>query len=171
MWKAIKGYEGLYEINEYGDIKTLDKYRGNVFVSERMIKPDISGSYKRVTLTKNKKHKRYSVHRLVYENFIGELKKDMQINHIDYNKMNNHFSNLEQVTPLENSYHSKGNNSIKLSLKDVDYIKNSDLSNNELSKMFKIHTRSVTRVRNGERWKPNQTVYGNTVPSLNIRKV
>lgn len=64
--------------------------------------------YEKVALVSsdNKRH-RYSVHRLVLENFYPiENMKNLQVNHIDGNKLNNNLSNLEWVTPRENTKHA-----------------------------------------------------------------
>ena len=42
-------------------------------------------------------------HRIVYSEFIGKLESNLTIDHIDENKQNNHYSNLEQITSEENS--------------------------------------------------------------------
>lgn len=52
------------------------------------------------------KERKYLVHRLVYQAFIGELDNTKVINHIDGNPKNNHVSNLEQVTQKENIHHA-----------------------------------------------------------------
>ena len=48
---------------------------------------------------------RIYLHRLVYETFKGPIPKDMEIDHIDGNKHNNHIDNLRLVTPKENAMH------------------------------------------------------------------
>ena len=48
---------------------------------------------------------RKMVHRLVGQYFIPNINNKPYINHIDANKTNNHYSNLEWVTPLENCLH------------------------------------------------------------------
>ena len=87
--------------------------------------------YEKVRLisTDGKRH-RYSVHRLMLENF--EPRKNMselQVNHIDGNKQNNNLNNLEWVTPSENIKHAyaiglknqsgEANNAAKLTEKQV----------------------------------------------------
>ena len=52
------------------------------------------------------KYKYVYAHRMVYENFIGEIPVGMDINHIDGDKTNNDISNLEIVTRIENIRHS-----------------------------------------------------------------
>lgn len=44
-----------------------------------------------------------SVHRWVYELFVGHIQNEMQIDHIDDNRANNNVHNLRVVTPLENT--------------------------------------------------------------------
>ena len=48
----------------------------------------------------------YSVHRAVYETFLGEIPKGKVINHIDGNKQNNSIDNLECITNAENTQHA-----------------------------------------------------------------
>lgn len=52
----------------------------------------------------HKKHS-YMAHRLIYETFYGPIDKDMVINHIDGNRINNQLDNLEQITQSENVIH------------------------------------------------------------------
>ena len=60
--------------------------------------------------TDNKSH-RYSVHRLVLENFKPvENMENLQVNHIDGNKKNNNLTNLEWTTSEENIRHAIDNN-------------------------------------------------------------
>lgn len=97
-----------YKINEYGSILTLIQVTGKVSVSNnwRSLVGDItSDGYVRYRY----KYKYLSAHRIVYQKFIGELDFNKQINHIDGDRKNNHFSNLELVTQSENVRHSYTN--------------------------------------------------------------
>ena len=116
-WKEIIGYENLYKINNYGEIKN------NL---GETIKPYINhNGYKKVGLTKNKKQKQHFVHRLVAETFITEKSKfksmldekeinlnDLKINHKDENKQNNCVNNLEWCTSKYNNNYGKRNKPI-----------------------------------------------------------
>lgn len=112
-WKAISGYEGLYEISNQGRVKTIEHRVKNegVFgkestrlVPERIRKPNIMKGYHCVSLSKDGKPKVFRIHRLVIEHF-GKPQPSLehQVNHIDGDKSNNCISNLEWVTPKENT--------------------------------------------------------------------
>lgn len=113
IWKPIKGYEGLYEVSNKGRVKTLDKFFDwvddiKIFHKGRIIKKcNDSDGYEIIGLTKNKIRKTAKVHRLVAQAFISNSKKKPHINHVDNNRKNNNVSNLEWVTPSENSAHMK----------------------------------------------------------------
>lgn len=67
------------------------------------------GGYVRFSY-RNKDGKRCckTLHRIVYEAFVGPVPKEKEINHRDGNKMNNKLDNLELVTHSENIRHSYG---------------------------------------------------------------
>ena len=108
-WKPIPGYEGLYEVSNYGRVKSLERLSsdGARTVPERIRKPNIMKDYHCVCLIKNGKHKVFRVHRLVAECFISpQPTPEHQINHIDGDKSNNYVGNLEWVLPIENTRHA-----------------------------------------------------------------
>ena len=112
MWKDIHGYEGYYQISDCGSVRSvsrvcvdknghLRKFKG------KNIKHRISRrGYCCVIFTRDCLGKHFQVHRLVAEAFIPNPGNKPQVNHIDGNKLNNHVSNLEWVTPKENTIHS-----------------------------------------------------------------
>jgi len=59
-----------------------------------------------VTLSKNGKHKGVAIHILVAKSFVDNPENKPEVNHVDGNKENNHESNLEWNTRLENQQHS-----------------------------------------------------------------
>jgi hypothetical protein len=116
-WKDIKGYEGLYQISNYGNAKSLDRHVAysnglNAIHKGRLLKVDKSklntrGKYYfRVTLSKNDKQKRFSVHQLVAQYFIKKGNHKKCVNHIDGNPENNNVKNLEWCSYSENEKHS-----------------------------------------------------------------
>lgn len=108
IWKDIQGYEGLYQVSNLGNVKSLNWNHCN---QQKLLSLDFNGTetkgrYYKVTLFKNHKRKGHLVHRLVAEAFIPNPKNKPQVNHIDGNKINNCVSNLEWVTEKENVNHA-----------------------------------------------------------------
>lgn len=114
IWKDIPGYEGLYQVDQCGEVKSLEKRwitgRGNGrphVQKEKIIKPFLSKfGYLRAVLWKQCNYKKFHVHTLVALTFIPNPKNKKQVNHIDGNKLNNLVSNLEWNTPSENIQHA-----------------------------------------------------------------
>lgn len=114
IWKDIKGYEGLYQISNLGNVKSLSKQiiRSNgkkQTFKEKKLKPGLSkNGYLSVSLFKNGKGKTYMIHRLVAETFIENINNYKCINHKDENKQNNIVNNLEWCTyEYNNQYNDK----------------------------------------------------------------
>lgn len=107
IWKDIKGYEGLYQVSDCGNVRSVDRFilkKGvKQFLKGKTLKPSIVNQYYSVILSKNNKIKRFSIHRLVYETFIGEIPNGKQVNHINENKTDNKVENLNLMSPKENT--------------------------------------------------------------------
>lgn len=110
LWVSIKNYEGLYEISNFGRVKSLSKNRGYNYscrIPERIIKNSDNGlGYQKVNLSKNGKKNTKYVHILVATYFIENTEDKLEVNHKDGNKANNIFSNLEWATRKENESHA-----------------------------------------------------------------
>jgi hypothetical protein len=123
-WLDIVGYEGYYRISSLGRVKSLgrqiyveqsryDKPR-KVIWKPRILKPATSKlgrnrtkcSYAKVVLRKNGVSKNYEVHRLVAKAFIPNPDRKTDVNHLDFNGLNNEVSNLEWCSKLENIMYS-----------------------------------------------------------------
>lgn len=111
-WKDIPEYEGLYQISDFGNVRSIDKYsnmpRGGVqFYKGKQLKLNIgSRGYAFVWLFKNRIKKYHAVHRLVALCFIDNPTNKPDINHKDLKKSNNHYLNLEWCTKSENTKHA-----------------------------------------------------------------
>lgn len=135
MWKDVNGYEGVYEVSNQGDVRSVDRVikcsNGKILnVKGKNMTQRESRGYKRVGLSKGHKEKVYSVHRLVAKAFILNEFNKKTVNHIDGNRSNNMCSNLEWSTLSENikhSFESLGKKTHNRKLKHCDII---DIRNN-----------------------------------------
>lgn len=110
IWKDVIGYEGLYQISNLGKVKSLDRYifkdRWSGFhYYGKILKPQITCGYPTVKLSKNKKYKSCSIHRLIAIHFIPNPENKPQVNHINSIRNDNRIENLEWVTAQENIIH------------------------------------------------------------------
>lgn len=104
IWKDIKDYEGLYQISNYGRVKSLSNSQKR---KEKILKPEIRTGYYSINLCKNGNQKNTRIHRLVAEAFIPNPDNLLCVNHKDENKLNNKVENLEWCTHLYNYHYSK----------------------------------------------------------------
>lgn len=88
IWKAIQGYEGLYEISNLGSIKSCKTNKIKVCSQNQF-------GHLKVLLFKRGINKVYYVHRLVYMTFVGNIPNGFVVHHKDGNHLNNELSNLE----------------------------------------------------------------------------
>jgi len=82
MWKDIKGYEGLYQISDSGEVKSMNYNHTN---NEKLLKLRTKKGYLEVSLSKNGKQKFYLVHRLVAMHFLDNPNNYSIVNHKDEN--------------------------------------------------------------------------------------
>lgn len=105
IWKDIPGYESIYQVSNFGNVKSLQS--GNHHSKIKILTPICAdGRYLRVTLYKQKKPKYFPVHRLVAMAFIPNPENKPQVNHINGNKKDNRVENLEWCTSSENNLHA-----------------------------------------------------------------
>lgn len=117
VWKPIKGYEGLYEVSNLGNIRSLDKVvmcvrngkELGVLHKGKVLKPSKrQHGYLGVMLYgrgghKTRGFKTFSIHRLVAEAFIPNPDRLPEVNHIDEDKTNNAVTNLEWMSHVDNT--------------------------------------------------------------------
>ena len=167
VWKDIQGYEGLYKISNFGNIKSKSGIFKKQFISFK--------GYLRIKLSNNGEYKSYTVSRLVATAFIPNPENKPEVNHIDGNKLNNNISNLEWTTKSENAIHAfknglrktnfkpkRGviNNFSKLTEEDVKYIRKNYIKHNgkssnsrELANLFNVTIVNINHIVNRKTWK------------------
>jgi hypothetical protein len=103
VWKDVPGYEGRYKVSNFGRIKSL--------YHQCILTPKRSGAgYRGISLSKYGVKKRFYIHRLVAQCFLSKPHTDAnEVNHKDFDRANNHVSNLEWVTRKENCRHAYEN--------------------------------------------------------------
>lgn len=106
-WKAIIGLEGLYEVSNYGRVRSLDRVteqennggRAKTRYNGKILRGNADKQgYVRVHCSKNGKGFTVLVHRAVAEAFCHKPDSCDIVNHIDNNPSNNHATNLEWTT-------------------------------------------------------------------------
>lgn len=113
LWKDIKGYEGIYQISNFGNVKSLprvDIYKnGSKYPrQEKILKQyETNSGHLCVYLNKNQKNCLKLIHRLVAEAFLDNPNNLLQVRHKDGNKKNNIITNLEWFGQLKNDEQRK----------------------------------------------------------------
>ena len=170
-WREIKGYEGYYEVSNIGNIRSIERYvnsknKSIAFKKAKSIKSSKRGDYISVKLSRENEEKTFSVHRLVALMFIPNPENKLEVNHIDGNKLNNFFSNLEWCTRSENEIHSyknglqsgrKGSKHHFTNLKEDDIIQmfldlNKGLTRKEISIKYGLSYSNTCKILKGRTW-------------------
>lgn len=111
-WKPVQNYEGYYEVSNFGKVKSVERTiwntRGNGFyqtVKSKILKPMSVGAfceYDYVYLYKEGRRKKHTLHRLVYQTFVGEIPAGMEVDHIDDDYKNSSLDNLQIMSKPDN---------------------------------------------------------------------
>lgn len=172
-WRAVPGYEGLYEVSNLGGVRSLDRvaYRKNgtpLKFKAALKKPSRHGEgYQQTTVTKDGKTTQMLVHVMVARAFIPNPYKLPQVNHKDGDRWNPVSSNLEWVTPQGNIVHARNsgrlhgytnrNRRFKLDPQRVRAIRMASAdgeSQERIGARFGVSRRCVGMVVNYKRWNP-----------------
>ncbi len=158
IWKDIKGYEGLYQVSNKGQVKSTERFgtKGGI------LKGCLRSGYRRVILTKFNKPKYYSVHRLVAEAFIPNVENKKTIDHIDTDRLNNSVDNLRWVTDKENVNNPRTlekmrkrepwNKGVHTGISPLKYFDEKQMENFKET-VSKIHSKAVLCVTTGKIYK------------------
>ena len=177
QWRAIDGYDGLYEISTDGRVRSLDREvptKSNVgkfttrFCKGRVLVPAANGRYLTVSLNNNGVQKTHAIHRLVANTFIPNPNALPYINHKDEDKRNNCVDNLEWCTASYNATYGslskrkrervlgENNPRSKLTEEEVRAIRKlhfNGVSNKTIGLCYGISSDHVYQIITGRRWK------------------
>lgn len=173
IWKPVLGFEDFYEISSEGNIRSLDRYvtypQGFVRLFKgQPIKQYMSkDGYLSISFrTGGRKSHHRQVHRMVAEAFCPKPDGCDVINHIDCNRSNNNFKNLEWTTPQGNTAYrdllgrtakKNGEKTGTSKLTDGDVIKiiwrlTSGESHKSIGESFGVSGKTISKINSGETW-------------------
>ena len=167
IWKPIKNYETKYLVSNLGRVKGLDRTKigksGKVYpVKGKVLSTGgKSKTYSQVILHNESERSYPLIHRLVAEAFIPNPENKPQVNHIDGDKRNNIYNNLEWATGSENQLHA-----YKTGLQSHQYG-----DDRYCSKLKEVEVKEIKKmIRNNERTTDIARKYGvNSVTITDIK--
>ena len=135
----IKGYENLYAVTKNGDIWSYPKTNKYTrHLKGNFLKKVLDNGYLYVSLHKNGKQKKISVHKLVAQSYLLNPNNLPQVNHKNGIKTDNRAENLEWVTAKQNTQHAWDNGLIKVTEK-MRNIAKLKIQKWNLSEQAKVH--------------------------------
>jgi NUMOD4 motif/HNH endonuclease len=164
-WKKIIGFEKLYEVSDYGRIKSLGRITIKSNGVKQVLKPLILKpgegklGHQNVNLHKDGIALRVNVARLVAQYFIPNPKNFPIVEHIDDNPRNNYYGNLMWSTYSSNNaksgkkYLGEKNSQSKITNEIALAIKNSKLSYSKLCKIYNVSEGCISGIKQGKTWK------------------
>jgi hypothetical protein len=171
IWKDIKGFEGIYQVSDLGNIKSLNRIDVRGLNRKGKAKRGRINRYGyiQVQLWKNGKSIDKSLHRLVAEAFIPNPQNKPEVNHKDGDKQNNSVDNLEWSSSKENIEHAVNNGLRKtngenngraiLTKEDVEYIRkiykfrDKEFGGKALAEKFGVGQTTISHIIKNESWK------------------
>ena len=164
IWRDIKGFEGHYQISNYGRVKSF--YKSKVKILKPYVAPN---GYLLISLQNGNKDKKLTVHRLVAETFIPNPYNLPEVDHKFGNKFDNYVENLEWVSSAENvsraielgliKAKAEDNPSAKISNEVAKYCRSvyicrdKEFGASALAKKFGISRESMWRIVTGKSYK------------------
>ena len=157
-WRPVPGFEGYYEININGEIRSVDRYdrMGRFWPGKIMKLQTAAFGYLQIVLSKEGKQHMNSIHRLLKLTFHGPSPfKGAQVRHYDGNPLNNSLDNLVWGTAKENKEDqfrhgrtNRGEENVTSKLTEFDIkrlreLKSMGVTNIEISKIFDVSQTTV----------------------------
>lgn len=178
VWKDIKGYENVYQVSSFGNVRSLERYKQGPRGTLRLVKGTLlklrtkKSGYLDVHL-RTLKNLYPSVHTLVAKTFLPNPDNKRTVNHKNGIKTDNNISNLEWATESEQMLHAiqlglytppditkyskKGEEANASKLKQEDILKIKELRKEgntykNISLKFNIGISQVFRICKNQSW-------------------
>jgi hypothetical protein len=166
VWKEIAGYEGLYEVSNFGRMRSLDRIGNHAIYGDfvkkgQILTPCKTSGYPSYKLRLNKRTNTVYAHRIVLNTFVGQCPKGMEGCHNDGNKNNPRLDNLRWDTSKNNKLDmvahgtdGKGERAsmAKLTTIQVLEIRNSSERNGVLAKKYGVGTSTISLIIHRKNW-------------------
>lgn len=144
-WRPVEGYEGLYEVSDWGRVKSLNF---NNTGKEGILKPSPNGhGYLQVKLYKNGEKSMRRVHILVMQAFVGKCPKNHEIDHYDWNRKNNRLDNL--------SYQPKKTNRARRSPEGMQNVSEANKKKAQDPEWRKKQAEAMKKLAQDPEWRKN----------------
>ena len=182
IWKDIPDFEGSYQVSNMGRVRSVDrvvtfkdgstrKYKG------RVRKPFIDNKgYEQVKLYINGRCNGKSVHRLVLGAFKPHANmNNLDVNHMDGDKLNNHLTNLEWLTRHDNILHAydiglvvnkgeRGHNAKLTNVEVIEILQRLDTgeSQEDIALDYGVSQGCISKINVGIRWESVKEEYERT---------
>lgn len=173
VWKDIPGYEGIYEVSNFGQVRSISRIdcTGRHITGRILKQCNTPSGYPKIELCLDGTSKQVLVHRIVGTVFVHNPGNCTQINHKDENRENNHADNIEWCTPKYNinygnrtqrmakTMSGENNHRHKLTHKEVEFIRthykfrDKEYSSTRLAKRFGVCKETISRIVNRQLWK------------------
>ena len=140
-WRPVVGYEGLYEVSNTGQIRSIDKYdtKGRFLRGKILKLLKCRNGYLMIGLNKNGIRKGYLVHRLVADAFIERPDGLYEVNHKDEDKTNNIVENLEWCDHKYNNNYGTKIERQKSTMFNIGYWKEGNNNKDRCKKYYYLH--------------------------------
>lgn len=165
IWKDIPGYEGRYQVSDWGRVQSLSRVYTRKLpcgrtvtqrLTGRILRPNINThGYRYVILRRNGKSETREIHRLVAAAFLPEpAYPQTQVRHLDGNCRNNRDTNLAWGTASENQldlYQYRGRHH-RLTADDALEIRaelKRGVTGRELAKRFGVSESNISEIKHG----------------------
>jgi len=170
VWLPVIGYEGIYEVSDFGRVRSLARAIGSCHgstrrIPEKILKPIVTAKgYRQVNLCKDGVKKVFRLHRVVAVAFLGPVPDDHEVAHNDGDRANNALLNLRHSLHVDNiadkithgtAQIGNKNSNAKLSESDVRAIKSllaSGIDKAEIAKQFEVSRTNIYWISTGASW-------------------